>query len=167
MKRLAILIGVVACHRGEPPAGCTVELTGNFDERTTSPKHCPKLAAGAGATRGDTLLQFEVGSRTLRGNIAITLDLGPVPTPGAYNSGTTALWSAAGTKLVPPDGACVFQASNNSTPTGDFVLELAAIDRTTARGSLSLQLFVLPRVEDNGHQTDCGSGTTEDIRIAF
>lgn len=159
-----LFVALCACRGAAPPEACRVELSGNFAEIAHA---CPTLAPGVGATAGDTLLQFEIASRELRGKLVLSFDLGPSPTPGAYNSGTTTLWTAAGTKLVPPDGACVFQASNNATPTGDFVLQLDAIDRTTARGSLSLQLFVLPRTEDNGHQTDCGAGTTEDVHISF
>ena len=66
-----------------------------------------------------------------------------------------------------PGGACVFQASNNSTPSGDFVLDLSAIDRTTAHGTLSLRMFVLPRASDDGKQTDCGPGTTEQLELRF
>lgn len=166
MKRLAMTVLVGACGKSAAPA-CTVELSGNYAESTQSEKNCPTLAAGVGATAGGRLLQFKIASRTLRGDYTINLDLGRAPTPGAYNSATTDLWSVAGTKLVAPGGACVVQASNNSTPTGDFVLELSAIDRTTAHGSLAVRMFVLPRTSDDGTQTDCGAGTTEQLYLRF
>ena len=77
-------------------------------------------------------------SQELGGDFTIDLDLGQTPTPGVYNSGTTALWTAMGVKTVPPGGACLFLAGNNATPTGYFVLELATIDQVTAHGELSL-----------------------------
>jgi hypothetical protein len=155
---------LAACH-GPDPVGCTVELSGNFIETSTSSGSCPKLAPGAGATRGDTLINFAVASPALGGNFAISLDLGPSPTPGAYNSGTTDLWSAKGEQAVAPGGACVFLASNNSTPNGDFVLELSRV--APLHGTLALDLFVLPRASATGKQTDCGPGATETLRIAF
>jgi hypothetical protein len=149
------LLFVAACHRPE----CKAELTDNFIAESEG--NCAKLAIGAGATQGDTLLQFKVGV------IAISLDLGKSPTPGSFNSGTTELWTASGVQPVAPKGACIYSAGNNVTPTGDFVLELSAIDRTTAHGTLALRLYVLPRVADDGKQTDCGRGTTEELKLRF
>jgi hypothetical protein len=166
MKHLFAIVVVGACDRSGPPT-CSVELSGNYIESSSSAKACPTLAAGVGATNGDTLLQFKLASRALRGDFTMRLDLGRTPTPGVYNSGTTDLWSATGTKLVAPGGACVYQASNNTTPTGDFVLDLAAIDRTAAHGTLTVRMFVLARAADNGTQTDCGPGTTERLQLRF
>ncbi|CAN5614651.1 hypothetical protein BH11MYX1_BH11MYX1_46220 [soil metagenome] len=167
---VATTLLVAACGTsGSAPAevsGCNAELSGNYLESTWSTKNCPTLAAGVGATQGDTLLEFQVPSRTLRGAYAITVDLGRAPTPGAYNSGTTDLWSATGTRAV-GTGACVFIASNNSTPSGDFVLDLSTIDHTTSHGTLALRMFVLPRAADDGAQTDCGAGTTEQLQLRF
>ena len=168
MNRALVIVVVGACGKSAtPPAGCSVELSGNYIESARSPKNCPTLAAGAGASHGATLLQFKLPSRALHGDFAITLDLGPAPTAGTYNSGTTELWSAVGTRLVAPGGACVVQASNNTTPTGDFVLDLSTIDRTSAHGTLSVRMFVLPRASDDGKQTDCGPGTTEHLELRF
>jgi hypothetical protein len=165
---LAVLAG--ACGGTEPPpdalAGCQVELSGNFMEAASSTASCPTLAPGVGATAGDMLLQFTVASQALGADLTIDLDLGRDPTPGVYTSGTTALWSAMGVKPVPPGGACLVIAGNNATPTGYFELELATID-ATAHGDLALTLFVLPRTADDGTQSDCGPGTTEDARIRF
>jgi hypothetical protein len=166
VNRLAVTFLVGACRTPGPPA-CTVELTGNYAESTRTASSCPKLAAGVGATQGDTLLQWKIASRALHGDFTISLDLGRAPTPGAYNSATTDLWSVTGTKLVAPGGACVFQANNNATPTGDFALDLSTIDRATAHGTLFVRMFVLPRAADDGKQTDCGSGTTEQLRLRF
>jgi hypothetical protein len=164
---LAIAIAGACGKPAAPPTGCKVDWTGNFAESAQSLKDCPTLAAGVGATAGDTLLQLAIPSRALHGDFAITLDLGRTPTAGTYNSGTTDLWSAAGTKRVAPGGACVFLAGNNTTPTGDFMLELSAIDRTTLHGTLAVRMFVLPRASDDGKQTDCGPGTTEQLQVRF
>jgi hypothetical protein len=144
-------------------AGCHVELAGNSVETTTSPASCPSLVPGVGATQGGTILHFTIAGTALGGDLAIDVDLGPAPAPGSYASGTTELWSAMAVKEVPP-GACVFLAGNNTTPAGYFTLALATLD---PHGELALELAVLPRVEDDGAQTDCGPGTTEDVHIAF
>jgi len=161
--KCALVLLVAACGKPASPS-CTVELSGNYTETTTSPKNCPTLALGAGATAGDTMLHFKIASRAIRADYAIDLDLGHTPTPGAYNSSTTDLWTASATKLVPP-GACVFQASNNTTPNGDFTLELTST--APPHGMLALRMFVLPRASDDGKQTDCGAGTTEQLRVRF
>lgn len=169
MKRWLLLSLVVACADTDAPpdalAACQVELGGNFVE--SSMTSCPTFAAGVGATQGDTLLEFTVASQALGADFMISLDLGQAPTPGAYSSRTTSLWNATGVKTVPPGGACLFLAGNTATPTGYFTLELAAIDDATAHGELALTLFVLPRAEDDGAQTDCGPGTTEDLQLRF
>jgi hypothetical protein len=171
MKHALFIALVAACGSNDVPpdalTGCAVELTGNIVEATSSMTICPTLAAGAGATAGDTLLKFSVASDALGGAFTIDLDLGRDPTPGPYSSETTPLWSAAGVKEVAPGGACLFVAGNNATPMGYFMLELASIDEVTAHGVLSLAMAVLPRTADDGTQTDCGPGTIEDARIEF
>ncbi len=161
----ALSIVACACSPAKPPAGvtgCNAELSGNFRDSSWSVKNCPTIAAGVGATAGGTLLQWKLPTRSL----ALTLDLGHAPTAGAYNSGTTDFWSASGIQPI-RSGACLYQAGNNVTPTGDFVLDLTAIDHTTAHGTLSLRMFVLPRAADDGRQTDCGPGTTEQLQLRF
>ncbi|MEO6773406.1 MAG: hypothetical protein ABI467_10315 [Kofleriaceae bacterium] len=168
----ALVAALGACDRSTeaPPdalAGCQVELSGNVLESISSTTSCPVLVPGAGATEGDTLLDFKVASQALGGDLAIELDLGPAPTPGHYASDTTALWNAMAARSVPPGGACLYLAGNNSTPAGDFMLELATIDEDTAHGELALTLFVLPRTADDGTPTDCGPGTTEAVQLRF
>jgi hypothetical protein len=168
MKRAVVSLVVAACHHADaPPADCQVELSGNYVESSASQDDCPTLAPGAGATAGDTLLQFKLASPAIHSHFEISLDLGPSPSSGTYNSATTALWSATAVKPVAPEGGCVFRASNNATPTGDFTLELQAVEHATAHGTLALRLFVLPRTADSGAQTNCGPGTTEDLRVRF
>ena len=162
--KAAVVVVIAACGRSHPPS-CTAELSGNYSETATSAKTCPTLGPGAGATAGDTLLHFKIASRAIHADYAIDLDLGRLPTPGAYNSSTTELWTAVATKLVAPGGACVYQASNNTTPNGDFTLELTSIE--PAHGTLALRMFVLPRTSDDGRQTDCGPGTTEQLDLRF
>jgi hypothetical protein len=166
---LIALLAAGGC--GEPPPGtatdCHVDLSGNLVESITSPASCPVLAPGAGASDGDTLLKFTVESRALDATLTIDVDLGAEPTPGTYSAETTALWSATAVKPVAPGRACVFIAGNNATPMGYFMLELASIDALRAHGELSLTLAVLPRTSDDGTQTDCGAGTTEEVAIRF
>ena len=145
------LVLIVACHR-EP---CPIDLAGNLVERASG---CPTLAAGAGATAGHAMWKLHIP----RGEVAI--DLGPTPTPGTYRAGTTALWSATSTRTVGA-GACIYRAGNTATPTGDFALELTSID--PLHGALTMTLPVLPRVSDDGRATDCGAGTTEQLRARF
>lgn len=172
--RVALLAGVAtlgACGGDaaapDALAGCTLSLSGNVREDAASMASCPTLAAGAGATQGDTLLEFHAPSAAIGDELVVTVDLGHEPTPGVYNSGTTPLWNASGVRLVPPDGACVYLAGNSASPTGSFVLDLASIDVTSAHGTIDLTLFVLPRASDAGAQTDCGPGTTESVELRF
>ena len=171
MTRHLVIVFVTACGSADvtPDAltSCSVELTGNVVETTSSMASCPTLAAGAGATAGDTLLKLAVMSPALGTTLTIEIDLGRQPTPGSYSSQTTALWNAAAVKPVVPDGACVFIAGNNVTPMGDFLLELTSIDALATHGTLVLTMAVLPRTADDGTPTDCGPGTTEQARISF
>ena len=50
-----------------------------------------------------------------------------------------------------------------------FELDVTAIDLTgsIAHGSLAVTMFVLPYTSEQGVQTDCGPGTTEDVGILF
>lgn len=148
MKWLLVL---AACHR-EP---CPIELSGNLVEHAHA---CPALATGAGATAGHTMWNLRIP----RGEIAI--DLGAAPTPGTYRAGTTALWSAMSTREIGA-GACIYRAGNTATPTGDFALELTSTK--PLHGALTMTLAVLPRVSDDGKPTDCGAGTTEQLRATF
>src|SRR5262245_58720580 len=111
MKRALLCMIVAGCGDTESPqdalVGCAVVLSGNFIESVSSMMSCPTLAPGAGSTQGDMLLQFTVPSQQLGAKLSISLDLGQMPTPGAYNSGTTDLWTAMGVKAVAPRGACL------------------------------------------------------------
>jgi hypothetical protein len=50
-------------------------------------------------------------------------------------------------------------------PTGNFTLTLDSIDPPA--GSLAMTLSVLARTTDQGVQSDCGAGSTEDLRVTF
>lgn len=163
MRWLALVL--IGCSSPARVATCEVELAGNFVEASASAKNCPKLAAGAGATGGDTLLQFSIAAKKLHDPLTVSIDLGAVPSTGAYSSGTTTLWHASGIQPVGKAGACVFEAGNNATPTGDFALQLTSVD--PAHGVLVLHLYVLPRVSEDGHQTVCNRGTTEQLVVRF
>lgn len=160
-----LALALIGCSSPTRVATCEVELAGNFVEASASAKNCPKLATGAGATAGDTLLQFSIASRRLHDPLTVSIDLGAVPSPGAYSSGTTILWHASGIQPVGKAGACVFEAGNNATPTGDFALELSSL--APAHGTLVLHLYVLARVSEDGHQTTCNRGTTEQLLVRF
>lgn len=136
MKRALLVLA--ACHH-EPATSCTAVL-----------------AKGAGATQGDVLLQPRYG------DYAITIDLGPSPSPGTYNSGTTSFWSATAAHRK---GACMVIGGNNAIPTGNFVLNLDSV--TPPHGTLDLTLYVLPRASDDGRQADCGPRTTEQLALRF
>jgi hypothetical protein len=164
---LLLLAALAACHAAPPVPTCDLALSGNFAEASSTRANCPTLVAGAGATRGDTVFQLDLASRALHGHLAATIDLGPTPTPGAYNAGTTPLWTAKGLRTVAPAGACIVLAGNNASPTGTFVLAITAMDHATAHGTLDLQMAVLPRVGETGAQTDCGPGTTEHLHLRF
>jgi hypothetical protein len=170
MRRFIFYVLLGACGGSEdtPDAlvGCQTVLGGNLSESVSSAS-CATLAAGAGSTEGDTLLHLVIKPAQLDAPLDITVDLGPTPTPGVYNSGSTALWSAMSERNVAPGGACLYLAGNSATPTGYFHLDLSSIDATTGHGALSLTLFVLARTADDGTQTDCGPGTTEDVELRF
>ena len=82
-----------------------------------------------------------------------------------YSSETIATWSAVGLRAVAPGGACVYLAGAMAVPSGNFTLALDSIDPPT--GSLAMTLFVLARTTDQGVQTDCGAGSTEQLAVAF
>jgi hypothetical protein len=113
------------------------------------------------------MLDFLVPSEALGTKLGVRIDLGPAPTLGSYSSETTAIWSAIAIRSVPVHGACVYTAGSTSIPNGSFTLDVHAFETLTAHGALVLTMFVLPRTTEQGVQTDCGPGTTENLDLHF
>jgi len=152
---------------GAPAGACSVTMTGNATEASSSDTLCPRLLPAQ--TMGDTLMRFVVASKVLATTIGINIDLGPQPTASVYSSETTPIWSALAIESAPVNGACIFTAGAMSVPAGSFELRIDALDlgAGTSHGQLSLLMFVLPRTTEQGMQTDCGAGTTESVTIEF
>jgi hypothetical protein len=164
----ALLILVAACGDNQIPArpdavmtdaaiGCTVTLTGNLAETSTTMAACPTLGAGT--------LAFSIASQKIGEPLGVQIYLGPSAIAGMYSSETIATWSAVGLRAVAPAGACIYLAGSSAVPSGNFTLTLDSIDPPA--GSLAMTLFVLARTTDQGVQTDCGAGSTEELRVAF
>jgi hypothetical protein len=164
----AILILLAACGDNQIPArpdgvtidaavGCTVMLSGNLVETSTTMAACPTLGAGT--------LAFSIASQEIGEPLGVQIYLGPSAVAGMYSSETIATWSAVGLRAVAPSGACVYLAGATAVPSGNFTLTLDSIDPLA--GSLAMTLYVLARTTDQGVQTDCGAGSTEDLRVTF
>jgi hypothetical protein len=164
----AIFVLVAACGDNQIPArpdavtidaaiGCAVTLSGNLAETSTTMAACPTLAAGT--------LAFSIASQKIGEPLGVQIYLGPSPLAGMYSSETVATWSAVGLRAVAPSGACIYLAGSTSVPSGDFTLTLDSVDPPA--GSLAMTLFVLARTTDQGVQTDCGAGSTEELRVTF
>ena len=144
-----------------PP--CSAAFTGNFTETSSSGGDCPTVTAGSGSAVGDTALGFVVLSTTLGSPFTIAIDLGPMPSAGAYSSETVTSWSAhAALNIGGVD--CLYSAGDGSVPPGSFALSLTAIDlgAATAHGTLDVVQYVL-----TPPFTNCGTGTTETIALSF
>jgi hypothetical protein len=163
----AILVLVAACGDNQIPArpdavtsdaaiGCTVRLSGNLTETSTTMAACPTFGAGT--------LAFSIASAKIGEPLGVQIYLGTAPA-GMYSSETIATWSAVGLRAVAPSGACVYLAGATAVPSGNFTLTLDSVD--PPEGSLAMTLFVLARTTDQGVQSDCGAGSTEDLRVTF
>jgi hypothetical protein len=164
----AILILLAACGDNQIPArpdavttdaaiGCMVKLSGNLAETSTTMAACPTLGSGT--------LAFSIASQQIGEPLGVQIYLGPSAIAGVYSSETVATWSAVGLRAVAPAGGCVYLAGATAVPSGSFTLTLDAIDPPA--GSLAMTMFVLARTTDQGVQTDCGAGSTEDLRVMF
>jgi hypothetical protein len=99
----------------------------------------------------------------LGGTLAISIDLGGAPAPGAASPATTSAWSARAVRTV-GDSACIYSAGGAAIPTGDFALALDSIDlgERRAHGTLALTMYVLTEPG-----TPCGDPDTETLELAF
>ena len=156
-----------ACGDGGCVVSCTAVLTGNVDETVASQTTCPMLLPGSGNSEGHTMIDFVIPSRMLATDLAVRIDLGALPTLGAYTSETTAIWSALAIQPKPARGTCIFNAGNLADPEGSFALDVNALTTATADGCLDVTMFVLPYTDETGNQTDCGSVTTETLQLTF
>jgi hypothetical protein len=160
----AVPIDASPCGDAACPLECTSVFAGNFAETESSPKACPVMLPAD--TPGHTNLDFLIPS-TVLGMLAVRIDLGAVPMPASYTPENTATWEAIAVRSVPVHGACTFAAGAADTPEGDFHLRVDELDAKLAHGSLSVTMFVLPRTGEDGIPTDCGSGSTESLVLAF
>jgi hypothetical protein len=135
---------------------CDAEFSGNFAESVPMQANCAMVS-------GTTMLAFDIPSYQPSMFVAIDLELGATPNPGAYSSESVAMWSATGTVMV-GNAKCIYAAGNAAVPSGDFTMMLDAIDpaRGAAHGQLALQLAVLP-----GAETDCGTSNMETLDLTF
>ncbi len=159
MKLLGLVLALAACGDNTTPTcadasvcgdACPVTFAGNFAESTLSAGNCPTLSAS---------LDFAIDSPLLGAKVMIELDLGANPPAGNYSSETVTSWHAIGARSI-GDGACVYSAGDQSTPTGSFALSLTAVD--PAHGTLD----VLQTVQALAG-TDCGAASTETIAVVF
>jgi hypothetical protein len=138
-----------------PPGACSVDLSGNFAETSSSPAACPTLAAD---DSGHQILKATIASTTLGTSFDISIDLGPTPTTGLYSSETVATWNALAIQEL-GQGECIFQAGATAVPTGSFTLTL---DATAPHGTLHIVNYVLALLG-----TNCGPGDTETLAVEF
>lgn len=156
MRAAIFLLAACGGHGSTPPpaidapAGCTAELTGNFDETSSLAASCPTLASQT--------LTFSIPIATFAATLNISIDL-PGAMPGSYSSETIASWSASAVEHE-TNGGCVFRAGNDATPEGSFTLQLDAI--APLHGMLALSLAVLTEVGSS-----CGSDDVESVGVTF
>jgi hypothetical protein len=155
------------CGDGACVAPCTAVLTGNVDETVVSQNSCPMLLPGSGNSEGHTMIDFIVPSQALATDLAVRIDLGPLPTLGTYTAETTAIWSSLAIQPKSARGTCIFNAGNLAVPEGRFSLDLDSLTASTGHGALAVTMFVLPYTDEMGTQTDCGPVATEDLQLSF
>ncbi len=163
MKRALVLVAACGGGHTSPDAApgaqpCAATFTGNFSEQSMLTANCPMIAADPS---GDQELKFAIPSPMLGTSLAVALDLGPMPSAGAFSSETIATWSVLAIQKVGA-GDCAFSAGSMAVPTGSFTLQLDAIDATNAHGTLTVLAYVLALLG-----TDCGAGDTETIAVMF
>ncbi len=138
---------------------CAARFTGNFAETSSTDTACAVLVP----KESDWSLSFEVPAASLDATLAISIDLGGVPAPGARSPADTTTWSARGVHAI-GDSACIYAAGDRAIPTGSFTLALDTVDLVARRahGSLALTMYVLtePGVA-------CGDPDTETLELAF
>ncbi len=163
--RWTFLLALAGCgdNRAVPPDApvpCALELTGNVIEHSIAT--CPILKPGTGDREGDSILSATLGA--FGTTLGVQLDLGAAPI-GDYSSASTLRWNALAIATEAGGGACVFSAGSDTVPSGSFTLHLTAVE--PIHGTLAMTLFVLPQTTEQGMQTDCGPGTTENLLLAF
>jgi hypothetical protein len=129
---------------------CPAVFSGNFADHSLEATNCATF---------DPTLAMSITSPLIGSPLAISLDLGPAPSPGPYSSEFVPTWSAVQARSI-GNGACVYSAGDQVVPLGSFTLNLS--DATTPHGTLELELTV--------HAVDgtvCGAGDLESVSIVF
>jgi hypothetical protein len=156
MKSLLVLLAAcgdnITVASDATDSTCIAAFTGNFVETSASQANCPQYT---------TSIEIQIASATLGAPLGIRISA--TPATGEFSSETVMDWSALAIENVSGGGACVFTAGATSVPAGDFTLSLD----DGLHGTFALTMFVLPRVTDQGIETDCGAGTTEQLALTF
>ena len=154
-----------SCADAGPACGsaCPVTFTGNLDASSSSPANCAQVGPGSGSASADSVLGFQLAGSGLDAPLAVSIDIGPSPSPGTYSSETSANWSALGSRSAAM-GECIYSAGALGVPTGSFTMTLAAIDPVggTAHGELRIVQYVQAQ-----ETVDCGSGDNEIVDVQF
>jgi hypothetical protein len=163
---LVSLAGCSSSSASNAPSGCTAQFSGNMTESVNLPANCGLLSASADAgAAGGYVLNFQMSSPEIAG-LAITVDLGPSPSPGSFSSETVTDWSALG--LNTGSTNCGYSAGSASVPSGSFTLDLTSVQGAvggasgTAHGTLDLEMYV-----HAPPATDCGLGDNEKLEVVF
>src|SRR5690349_10678726 len=124
-RAIVLLFAIAACgdDLATPDAplvpACAARFTGNFAETSSTDTPCATLVP----KESEWSLSFEMPVQALGGTLAISIDLGGAPAPGASSPATTSAWSARAVRTV-GDSACIYSAGSAAIPTGDFALSL-------------------------------------------
>jgi hypothetical protein len=157
---LGLVVAIAACSGDAPPCAdaavcagaCVATYAGNFSDGSRDAANCAHLTPK---------LELSIMSRVIGSPATISIDLGPAPVPGTYSSDTVTTWSAIQARSI-DSGACVYTAGDQIVPRGSFVLDLAAVDGTTAHGTLVIDEYVHAL-----EGTSCGAGSTETLTVVF
>lgn len=149
--RLLVLALVAGCGDDVVRDACTATFSGNFSDVTSSHAACPTVSDA---------LDFAIDSRVLGAQAVISIALPAAPAPGDYSSQTLTSWHAVEARSL-GNGACVYSAGDEVTPSGSFRLSLAEL-APVAHGTLSVTQYV--HAIDSA---DCGVADLERLDVTF
>jgi hypothetical protein len=149
-----------------PDAGvqaCTAAFSGAFAESSTSIANCATVELSKAPILDHRMLEFSLPVFALQKPLAVSLDLGLAPAPGAYTSENVTSWSAVGFQMT-ADGWCAYKAGSDASPQGTFALTLDAIELPigVAHGTLVIEQPVLSFA-----YSTCGPPFVERIELRF
>lgn len=150
MKLLALAL-IAGCGDDVHRDACTATFAGNFSDATSSHAVCPTLSDS---------LDFAVDSRVLGAQAVISIALPADPAVGDYSSQTLTSWHAVEARSL-GNGACVYSAGDEVTPSGSFRLSLAEV-APVAHGTLAVTQYV--HAIDSA---DCGAADIEMLEVTF